>query len=276
MISPHGVHALLTPRRSERFRRACDAAQCPGVDERWLGKRVAAHLGQANGGYAELAVREVHALHELAEGLANDVAVAMIGTGRTTVAILEEAGLNSDDVVLVTAAAGGIGGLLVQAERNAGATVIAVAGGAAKVDQARALGATIVVDYTASDWAERVRAALAGRAVTLVLDGVGGTSGRAALELLGPGGRAVLFGWSSGAPHGLSDQDLAARGVTATTVLGPRILNRLRELEQRALAAAATGELMPVVSASFPLAAAADAHRALESRGTVGKVLLKP
>lgn len=94
-----------------------------GVDEQWLGKRVVAHLGQASGGYAELAVREVDALHELPDGLADDVAVAMIGTGRTTLGILETARLTSDDVVLVTGAAGGVGTLLVQAGRNAGATV---------------------------------------------------------------------------------------------------------------------------------------------------------
>lgn len=249
------------------------------VDEHWLGKRVVAHLGQASGGYAELAVREAEALHEVPDGVANDVAVAMIGTGRTTMGILENAHLTSEDVVLVTAAAGGIGSLLVQAALGVGATVIGVAGGASKVDQVRALGATIGVDYTSQDWAERVRAALDGRAVTVVLDGVGGTLGRAALELLAPGGRALLFGWSSGAPLGVSDDELSARGVKATTVVGPMLLNRpggLRELEERALAAAARGELTPLVSASFPLARAADAHAALEARATVGKVVLKP
>ena len=76
-----------------------------------------AHLGPASGGYAELAVCDAGALHALPEGLAEDTAVAMIGTGRTTLAILEVARIEADDVVLVTAAAGGIGSLLVQAAR---------------------------------------------------------------------------------------------------------------------------------------------------------------
>lgn len=248
----------------------------PGVDPSWLGRRVVAHLGQASGGYAELALREVDALHAIPDGVGDDVAVAMIGTGRTALAILDAARLTADDVVLISAAAGGLGSLLVQAGRAAGATVLGLAGGAAKVARVRDLGADHAVDYTTLDWPAEVRAALGGRAPTVVLDGVGGEIGSAALELLPPGGRAALFGWSSGAPIGVSDEELAARGVAAVTVLGPALMARLREFEERALAAAARGDMVPVVSSAFPLADAAGAHRALESRGTVGKVLLKP
>lgn len=251
----------------------------PGVEQSWLGKRVVAHLGLASGGYAEMAVREVAALHEVPDGLADEAAVAMIGTGRTTMGILETVQLTSEDVVLVTAAAGGIGSLLVQAGRNAGAVVVGVAGGPAKVARVRSNGASIAADYTRPDWADEVRAALGGRAVTVVLDGVGGEHARTALELLEPGGRLLLFGWSAGEPVRLDAFDVLGRGITVAPAAGPKLLNRpggLRELEARAIAAAADGELAPVVSASFPLAKAADAHAALESRGTVGKVVLKP
>jgi NADPH2:quinone reductase len=98
-----------------------------GVDQEWLGKRVVAHLGQASGGYAELAVVNVVSLHEIAEGVGFEAAVAMIGTGRTTMAVLEVAALQADDVVLIPAAAGGMGSLLVQAARNVGAFVVALA-----------------------------------------------------------------------------------------------------------------------------------------------------
>lgn len=208
----------------------------PGVEERWLGKRVVAHLGQASGGYAELAVREVTALHEIPDGVTDEVAVAMIGTGRTTMGILETAQLTSEDVVLVTAAAGGIGTLLVQAGRNAGATVAGVAGGPAKLEQVRANGASIAVDYTRPGWSDEVRAALGGRAVTVVLDGVGGEHGRTALELLEPGGRLLLFGWSAGEPVQLNAWDVVGRGITVTPAVGPKLLSRpggLRELESR-------------------------------------------
>ena len=250
----------------------------PEVDERWVGERVATHLGAASGGYAELAVREIEALHRLPDGLADDAAVAMIGTGRTALAILEVAALTAEDVVLVTAAAGGLGSLLVQAARDAGATVIGVAGGTAKVQRVAQLGATFAVDYSAADWSVAVRGALDGREVTAALDGVGGAVGRGALELLGAGGRLILFGFSSGTPTELSAGDLFGRGITVSAAIGARMAQRsggLRDLEEQALAAAADGRLVPLVQ-RFALAQAAAAHEAIESRATIGKTVLVP
>jgi NADPH2:quinone reductase len=249
-----------------------------GVDGSWLGRRVVAHLGPASGGYAELAVREVDAVHALPDGVAEDEAVAMIGTGRTTLGILEVAQVTAGDVALITAAAGGIGSLLVQAAREAGAVAVGLAGGKEKVARVHELGATVAIDYTAPDWAEAVREALGDARVTVAFDGVGGTVGRGALELLAPGGRLILFGWSSGEPTRLSASDLFARGLTASAAIGPRILNRpggLRDLEQRALAALADGRLVPLVQ-RFRLSEAAAAHAALEARKTVGKAVLVP
>jgi NADPH2:quinone reductase len=249
-----------------------------GVEEGWLGRRVVAHLGPASGGYAELAVRDVDAVHALPQGVAEDEAVAMIGTGRTTLGILEVAQPTTDDVALITAAAGGIGSLLVQGVREAGAVAVGLAGGEAKVARVRALGATVAIDYSERDWTEAVREALGDARVTVALDGVGGDVGRGALELLAPGGRLILFGWSSGEPTRLSASDLFARGLTASAAVGPRILNRsggLRDLEQRALAALAEGRLVPLVQ-RFRLSEAAAAHAALEARQTVGKVVLLP
>ena len=253
-------------------------ASGPEVDERWVGERVVAHLGPASGGYAELAVREIEALHRLPDGLADDAAVAMIGTGRTALAILEVGALTAEDVVLVTAAAGGLGSLLVQAARDAGATVVGVAGGPAKVQRVAQLGATLAVDYSAPDWSAAVREALDGRELTVALDGVGGAVGRGALELLGAGGRLILFGFSSGTPTELSAGDLFGRGITVSAAIGARMAQRpggLRELEEQALAAAADGRLVPLVQ-RFALAQAAAAHEAIESRATIGKTVLVP
>jgi NADPH2:quinone reductase len=249
------------------------------VDPEWLGRRVVAHLGQASGGYAELAVANVVALHALPDRMAADAAVAMIGTGRTTMGILDVAALTGDDVVLITAAAGGIGSLVVQEARHLGATVVGAAGGPAKVEQVSRLGATFAVDYNSPHWTEEVRELLGGREVTVALDGVGGSLGRGALELLGIGGRLILFGWSSGEPTEVTVGDLYSRGLTVSVGIGPRVLKRpggLRGLEERALAAAASGRLVPLVGQAFPLAKAADAHTALETRGTVGKTVLEP
>jgi NADPH:quinone reductase len=145
------------------------------------------------------------------------------------------------------------------------------------VERVRELGATDAVDYLASDWPERVRVALGERQLSVVLDGVGGDLGRHALELLGPGGRMVVFGWSSGRPTELTTMDVFGRSLTLTTGLGVDFGGpaRKRELEARALADAAAGRLVPLLT-RFPLASAAAAHTALESRATVGKTVLIP
>lgn len=250
----------------------------PGVDVALVGTRVTAHLGNANGGYAQFVVVGDDALIPLPDHVTAEVAVAMVGTGRTALGILEVARITSEDVVLVTAAAGGLGTLLVQAARNAGAFVIGVAGGAAKVDSVRRLGADAAVDYTAEDWADTVRAELGGRAVTVGLESVGGAVGRAVLGLIAPGGRLVTYGWSSGEPV----PDLAAlaeaAGVAVDSPLGPRMAARpggLKSLAEAALAAAAAGELTPAVT-TFALSDAAAAHEALLTRRTTGKVVLLP
>lgn len=257
-----------------------------GTDPAWLGRRVVAHLGMAPGGYAELAVTDAARLHALPEHLGDAEAVAMIGTGRTTLGILQFTELGPDSVAVVPAAAGGIGTLLVQYAKNAGATVIGLAGGPEKVARVRANGADLAVDYTAPDWPAEVRAYLdtLGRQATVVFDSVGGDTGRAAVDLLGKGGQHLVFGWSGaglhdGEPLAFTPDELAARGITSESVLGPVMLQKaggdIRNLELAALAAATAGTLRPAVH-PFPLAEAARAHRALETRGTIGKVVLVP
>jgi NADPH2:quinone reductase len=139
----------------------------------------------------------------------------------------------------------------------------------------RALGADVAVDYREPGWAERVSEALGSRRVTVVLDGVGGELGRAALELLVPGGRILLFGFSSGEPTQVTTGDLMRLGITASWALGGGITGDARA-RGRALAEAAAGRLVPLVGRHFPLADAARAHRAIEARETVGKVVLVP
>ncbi|MFI9546854.1 zinc-binding dehydrogenase [Streptomyces sp. NPDC052016] len=249
-----------------------------GVDASWLGRRVVVHLGFAPGGYAELAVADAARVHEIPPGLDAAQAVAMIGTGRTAMGILQFAEPGPGSVVLVPAAAGGIGTLLVQYAKNAGATVVGLAGGPEKAARVRENGADLAVDYKDPDWPEKVRAHLGGRPATVVFDGVGGDVAREATALLGPGGRHIVFGWSG---EGLHDgRPYLVEGVSEQ-VLGPVMMEKaggpdpLRTLELRALAEAAAGRLTPAVQ-RFRLAEAAAAHRALESRGTTGKVVLEP
>ncbi|MFE5619952.1 zinc-binding dehydrogenase [Streptomyces sp. NPDC056463] len=255
-----------------------------GTDPSWLGKRVVAHLGMAPGGYAERAVVDAGRLHALADHLGEAEAVAMIGTGRTTLGILQFTELGPDSVAVVPAAAGGIGTLLVQYAKNAGATVVGLAGGPEKVALVKENGADLAVDYKLPDWPDQVRAFLGTRSATVVFDSVGGATGLAAVDLLGKGGLHVVFGWSGaglhdGEPLTFTDEELTARGITSESVLGPVMIQKaggdVRNLELASLAAATEGTLRPAVH-RFPLKEAAAAHRALETRGTIGKVVLIP
>ncbi|NYJ03459.1 NADPH2:quinone reductase [Nocardioides thalensis] len=246
-----------------------------GVPDEWLGRRVVAHLGMVPGGYAEQAVCDTGLLHAVPDGVDPAAAVAAIGTGRTAQGILELDPPTSDDVVLVPSAAGGLGWLLAQSARRVGAQVVAAAGSPDRAAALDGLGADLVVDYGAPGWDEKVRASYDG-GVTLVYDGVGGAVGRTALELLAPGGRLVMFGYSSGAATRLTTDDLVSRGISAGWSLGPRMQRLpggIPGLAARALARVAAGEWEPLVTA-YPLADAARAHDDLEGRRALGKVVL--
>jgi NADPH2:quinone reductase len=249
-----------------------------GTPDGWLGRRVVAHLGFAPGGYAELAVADLARVHEIPAALDFAEAVAMVGTGRTAMGIVQFAELGPGAVAVVPAAAGGIGTLLVQYAKNTGATVVGLAGGPEKTALVAANGADLAVDYREPGWPAKVRAHLGGRAATVVFDGVGGEVAREAVALLGPGGRHLVFGWSG---EGLRDGTPYLVDGVSQQVLGPVMMRQaggadpVRTLELRALAEAAQGRLVPAVR-RFPLADAAAAHRALENRTTTGKVVLEP
>ena len=158
--------------------------------------------------------------------------------------------------MLVLAAAGGVGTLLVQLAAAAGAHVIGAASTAAKRDLARSLGADADVGYDAPDGGPLVRRRLRRRRRA---------AARAAFERLAPGGRMLSFGLASGSWADVSAEEAAARGVTLVRTGRPA-----REHTERALA----GDLKPVIGQRFPLERAADAHAAIEARATVGKTLL--
>lgn len=256
-----------------------------GVDPSWLGRRVAAHLGMVpGGGYAELAVTGAERLHALPDHVQEEHALAMVGTGRTAMGIAQFTELGPADTVIVLAAAGGIGSLLVQYAKSRGAYVVGAAGGPAKVEAVRGLGADLAVDYTEPRWEERITGQLGSRPATHLLEGVGGTLARTAVELLDVGGSHLGYGYASTGfdPIGgvsLSEAEAADRGITSQSVLGEPMFARiggienLRVLEDRAMRLLADGTFAPLIH-HFPLAGAARAHRALQSRGTLGKVVL--
>ncbi|GAA4748974.1 zinc-binding dehydrogenase [Nocardioides endophyticus] len=240
------------------------------VDASWLGRRIVAHLGPVPGGYADQAVTGVDLLIQLPDRVGFADAVAAVGTGRTALGVVELEPATADDVVLVPSAAGGLGWLLVQDAQSRGATVIAAAGGAERTARLADLAPDQVVDYNVEGWEDQVDG------VTLVYDGVGGAVGRTALELLRPGGRLVMFGFSAGEPTRLDTGDLIGRSITAGWSLGPRMMalpGGIPGLAARALDRVASGEWRPLIT-TYPLADAARAHADLEGRRALGKVVL--
>jgi NADPH:quinone reductase len=214
----------------------------------WLGgRRVVASLG-GSGGYAERAV--ARELFDVPDDLALDDAVALLADGRTAMLVTETAALRPGERVLVLAAAGGVGTLLVQLAVAAGCEVVAAASTPRKRHLATSLGAAAATDY----------ANLKGPGpFNFVFDGVGGAVARAAFAQLAPAGRMISYGMASGAWVDVGPDPRLRRPGR------PR-----REHTERALASG----LKPVIGQRFPLERAADAHAAMEGRATVGKTLL--
>lgn len=242
-----------------------------GVDPAWIGRRVVVRTGT---GYAEQVVAGEGEIMPVPGGLAAGTAAALVHDGVTALSLARLGAPAQGEWVLVSAAAGGAGSLLVQLAVDAGARVVAAASSEAKLELARELGAEAVVDYTRADWVERVREATGG-GVALGYDGAGGPLGLAAFDAVADGGRFVTYGTAEGFTD--PDKDVALRRgvrVLAPLMDGPPDEATVRELLGRVLELAEEGRLKPVIRATYPLERAADAHRALAERATVGKSLL--
>jgi NADPH2:quinone reductase len=242
----------------------------PEVAPELLGARVITSTGGA-GGYAERVAVDANAVFRVPDALALDTAVALLADGRTATMMTRAAAIKPGERVLVEAAAGGVGSLITQLAKAAGARVVAAVGGARKAAVATELGADVAVDYTDDGWPKRVRDAV--EAVDVVFDGVGGPIARTAFELLDRGGRMVSFGLASGSWAEIGEDETAARGVTL--VRPSATPAELRAFTESALTEAAEGRLRPIIGQRFPLGQAAAAHAAIQSRATVGKTLLE-
>jgi NADPH2:quinone reductase len=238
----------------------------PGADPALVGTRVVTSTG-GSGGYAERAVAEVETLVGVPDGITTSDAVALLADGRTALGLTAAAAIVAGEVVLVEAAAGGVGTLLVQLAHAAGTRVVATASSQRKLALARRLGADVLANHAEVGWSQRLEQ------VDVVFDGIGGAIAAAAFELVRPGGRFISFGLASGAFASIDAALAEARGVALVRGARPTPAESAA-LSRRALALAAEGRLRPVVGQRFPLARAADAHAAMESRTTLGKTLL--
>ena len=249
-----------------------------GVTDVSTGDRVA--YAMTRGSYAELAVVPAAQLVKVPDGLGLDQAAAALLQGMTAHYLTRSTfPLKAGDCCLVHAAAGGAGLLLVQQAKAIGARVIGTVSTAAKEELARHHGADEIIRYTEQDFEQEVRRLTGGRGVDVVYDSVGKTTFDKSLGCLRPRGMMVLFGQSSGAVPPFDPNILNGKGSLFLTrpTLAHHVLTR-DELLWRAndvLNAVASGALRLRIDRVYPMAQVADAHRALESRATTGKLLLK-
>ena len=220
-------------------------------------------------------------LVRLPDTISEETAAALMLKGATAEFLVERcARVQRGWPVLVHAAAGGVGQLLVQWLKHVGAEVIGTAGGPAKAELARAAGADHVIDYAREDVAERVRALTGGTGVKMAFDGVGAATWPASLAATARRGLIVSYGNASGPVTGVALGALSSAGSLFVT--RPTLFDYYREPAERAAGMqrvfelAEAGVLKVRIDQRFALSEAAAAHRALESRATTGATVLLP
>ncbi len=264
----------------------------PGVEGRSVGEPVI--VGAQYGAYAErVVVPEQQALPAV-PGFSTDENAA-IGVNYLTawVALMEMARLRSTDRVLVTAAAGGVGTAAVQIAARYGCATVGMAGSDDKLGQIRALGAVGAVNYRRDDFQARLREAAGPDGFDVVLEVVGGEVFRAVWPVLAPFGRVVVAGFASLALQrwnplswlrtwrDLPRADIRSLAPASAGLMGTHIgylladPPRLTRVWGELMAFVAAHGIRPVVGAAFPFEQMADAHRLMESRRSVGKIVVR-
>jgi NADPH2:quinone reductase len=243
------------------------------------GERVA-YAGSL-GAYAEYAAIDPNRLVPLPDKIDFQTAAAVMLQGITAHYLTHSTfRLKKGDTVLLHAAAGGVGLLLIQLAGKIGARVIGTVSSEEKASIAKGMGADHVILYTQTDFEQEVQRITSGKGVDVAYDSVGQATFDKSLNCLKPRGMMVLFGQSSGPVPPFNPNILNAKGSLYLTRPGIGHYTATRdELSWRAgdiMNWVADGSLKVRVDRVYPLKEAADAHRALESRQTMGKVLLQP
>lgn len=244
-----------------------------------IGQRIVAFSAQ--GSYSEFMLARASLTYVLPDTLSFEAAAGLTAAV-TAENILQHIGLlTREDTILIHAAAGGVGSLCVQLSKLYGAKqIIATAGSDEKIAFAKRLGAHHVINYRHKDFAEQVYELTAARGADLILDSVGGEVSAKSVRCLSDFGRLVVFGQASGVPGHVETDQLYKQNKR---VLGyssghfrktrPEVLRPAAEAILEHLRA---GTLEIVVGATLPLRDAAEAHRLVESRQIIGKVILVP
>lgn len=251
------------------------------VGDLHVGQQVCALL--AGGGYAQYVAVPAGQVMPLPAGVSIPDAAALPEAACTVWSnLVMTAHLRGSDVILIHGGASGIGTHAIQAARALGATVVATAGSATKMELCTDLGADIVISHRDEDFVERVRAATGGTGADVILDIMGASYLERNLNALAPDGRLVIIGMQGGVKAELNIASLIGKrlqvigtALRARPVDGPE---GKRAIVEAVVASVwpmiATGTVRPVIGARFPIEQAGEAHRVLAAGETVGKLLL--
>ena len=248
----------------------------PGVSTPAEGTRVVAF---GEGGYAEYAIAQAATTLPIPPTLDFAHAAAFPVQGITAYQLLREsARIQPGESVLVHAAAGGVGTLAVQLAKLMGTgTVIGTASNSRKLELVRRLGADAAINYTEGNWVEQVKNATGGQGADIILEMVGGQIAEQSLQCLAPFGRMVVYGATSGQIVQFSGIQLMYKNQA---IIGYWLTSQMRRTDRIVMAAMelmqylVSGKLEIIVGQTFPLAEAAEAHKAIAERKTMGKVVL--
>ena len=275
-----GLYKLALP--SGLGTEAAGTVEAVGTGVDWVkpGDRVACCIGPL-GAYSESRVMPADRLVKLPEGVSERVAATLMLKGLTVQYLFRQTyKLKAGETILFHAAAGGVGLIACQWARALGVTMIGTVGSDEKAALAKANGCTHTIVYTRENFVERVKALTGGKGVPVVYDGIGKDTFPASLDCLSPRGLWVSFGNASGAISAFDILLLSQKGSLYAT--RPTLATHAATRENLN---AMAGEMFDLVLAkkivseprqTFALKDAANAHRALESRGTTGSTILLP
>ena len=253
----------------------------PNVTDIKVGDRVAYGISNGCGSYAELYALPAWHLYKIPSSIAFEDAAAIMLQGMTAHYLTHSTyAVRPNDTVLIHAAAGGTGSLLVQLAKMRGARVFGTVSSAEKQRFAQSAGADTTINYTEQDFAAEVRKLTGGIGVNVVYDSVGQATFEKSLDCLAPLGSLVIFGQASGPVPPFDTAVLNAKGslmlarpsLTHNVASHADVLWRAGDLFKWL----AEGKLTVRIGQTYRLSKAADAHRHLESRNSTGKILLIP
>lgn len=251
-----------------------------GVTTLKVGDRIA-YINAGIGAYADRRNLPAERLVVLPDSISDEEAAAVIFKGMTAQYLLRKTyEVQPGDIVLIHAAAGGVGQIMVAWAKALGAFVIGTAGSPEKCAIAKAAGCDVAINYAQADWVEQVVAASGGRKARVVYDSVGKDTFLKSLDCVAQFGLVVLFGGASGPAPDISPELLSKKGsiyLTRASVF-PRNADPadLRANAAELFAALKAGIVKPVIAARFPLAQVAEAHRTAQARTNAGAILLIP